>query len=126
MSTTDFQTYYNTLTALRNSRGMSIIQRRETAEKLWNLDADLEGLVLLFSYRSSQGYEKFFADATVNFMEHGGYTLSDFQRVADLKDHVGNDILDSSNDFYKFMKIKGRIEDTEAVAKIRDSEGKTI
>lgn len=122
----DFNTYWDTLVALRNPRGEPIFRRGETIEKLWELDADLDKLVRLSGYGSSQNYEKFFADSIVTFMEHGSYTLDDFLRVSELKDHSGNEIFDYSNDFWDFMEIKGKVEDAEAVAQIKDSEGKTI
>lgn len=118
--------YFETLSGLKNPRNEHIIRDPKTVEELWKAGASLDDLLKLFRLASDQRYEKFFAGSVVTFTTHGGYTTEDLLRVASLKDTDGNDILHSSNDFWDFMKIRGKIEDAEAIAELKDSEGKTV
>lgn len=121
-----FEEYRRSLICLKNVRGQQIFGvNDESIKKLWNLKANLSQLLKLFNYTCSQKYEKFFSKSTVCFLENG-YFVSDLLIISNLKDHSSNFILDSSNDFYSFVKIKGKVEEAVEIANIKDSEEKTI
>ncbi len=122
---TDYNIFVRRLKKLVDPKGHPVIQRKETLENLWIKRANLDDLVTLFSYGHEQGYGRFFAESVVHFLENG-YTTQDLVRVAELKDHRGEPILNHSNDFYDFVQIRGDIMEAFAVADVRDSEGKTV
>lgn len=121
-----FAEYSATLQSLRNPRGASIIWTPETITELWGLNADLGDLLKLFSYEDDQGTEKFFSQAISHFMKAGGYTPRDWLKIADLVDHEGKPILQSSNDLWDFVEVKGSIADAIDLSRIHDSEGLTV
>lgn len=117
--------YSAVLQGLRNPRGDRIC-RPPQIEELWKTGANLDELVRLFQYEDDQGNEKFFADATVLFMQEGGYSTRDLLDLAELTDHAGQPILNSSVQIYDFMTVHGKVEDAKVLARVRDSEGLEI
>ena len=119
------EAYAAALGSLRNPHGDRIC-RQENITYFYQHGANLQDLLTLFKGKTPDNYERFFADAIKTFMEHGGYSTHDLVEIAELKDHKGDFILASSNEFYDFTQAKGKIGDAKALASVKDSEGCTI
>jgi len=117
--------YSAVLQGLRNPRGDRICRPPQIAD-FYKAGANIDELVRLFQYEDNQGNEKFFADATVLFMQEGEYSTRDLLDLAELTDHEGQPILNSSVQIYDFMDAHGKVEDAKALARVRDSEGLAI
>lgn len=119
-----WEAYSSTLQGLRNPKGHQICRLKD-AQEFKKLEVNLEDLVKLFRYEDVQGNERFFSEAVITFLK-SGYSIRDLLKVAELVDSKGASILDSSNQFWDFMEVHGKVKDAEEFVQIQDSEGLTI
>ena len=124
----DFETYKNSLIALKNVHNMNLFGSYEQPyiKKLWDMKADLNQLLQTFKTVDNNGYNTFSPLSVYNCLKDNNYNVSDFLQISKLTDHNNNKILDARSDLYKLIETRIKIQDIKEIARIKDSEGKTI